>query len=80
MTAGQRWSRLLCAVLFVAGCDEVKGPVVNQEIRERLFFQCLERIPKGPEQTKYNDWDDVVRECGTQAYYMSMNRQAKVPQ
>ena len=66
--------------LLLAGCDEVKGPVVNQEIRERLFFQCLERIPKGPEQTKYNDWDDVVSECGTQAYYMSLNRQTKGPQ
>ncbi len=72
----KRW--IVAIGLLLAGCDEVKGPVVNQEIRERLFFQCLERIPKGPEQTKYNDWDEVISECGTQAYYMALNR--TVPQ
>lgn len=72
----RRW--IVAIGLLLAGCDEVKGPVVNQEIRERLFFQCLERIPKGPEQTKYNDWDEVISECGTQAYYMALNR--TVPQ
>lgn len=29
MTAGQRWSRLLCAVLFVAGCDRQSQPDVG---------------------------------------------------
>jgi len=72
----KRW--IVAIGLLLAGCDEMKGPVVNQEIRERLFFQCLERIPKGPEQTKYNDWDEVISECGTQAYYMALNR--TVPQ
>ena len=75
----RRW--IVVIGLLLAGCDEVKGPVVNQEIRERLFFQCLERIPKGPEQTKYNDWAEVVSECGTQAYYLSVGRrQTQVPQ
>lgn len=65
---------LVLLMVLLAGCDVPKPPQNNQEIRERLFFQCLVAIPKGPEHTKYNDWDDVVAECGKQAYMMSFER------
>ena len=69
----------ILVVLLLAGCDTAipQGPIVNQEIRERVFFACLERVPKGPEHTKYNDWSEVVEECGSQAYYISLNRKTE---
>jgi hypothetical protein len=69
----------LCGMALLAGCDPTipSGPVVNQEIRERVFFECLARVPKGPDQTKYNDWAEVVEECGSQAYYISLTRKVQ---
>ncbi len=62
---------LILSIILLAGC-EVKRQRANQELRSKLFFECLEKIPKGPERTKYNDWAEVVDECGDQAYYMSL--------
>lgn len=72
-------SRIIIALvmLVLAGCDVPKPPQPNQDIRERIFFQCLAAIQKGPEQTKYNDWQEVVNECGHQAYYMSFDRKVQ---
>jgi len=67
--------RLLCALaVLIAGCDQMQP---NQEVRERVFFQCLQALPKGPESPRYNDWDEVVHECGSQAYYIAMRRGAR---
>lgn len=45
--------------------------VIDREKQEAIFFKCLEKIPKGPTTVKYNDWDDVVRECNTISVQMS---------
>lgn len=37
--------------------------VVDREKQELLFFKCMEKTPKGPTTTKYNDWDEVIRQC-----------------
>lgn len=52
---------LIILFLLFIGCSD--HTYIDQEIRERLFFQCLEKLPKGPEVVKYNDWDDVVDSC-----------------
>ena len=56
--------------LFVSGCIELNcGYEPDKEERKKFFFQCLSSLPKGPEITEYNDWDEVVNECGNQANY-----------
>jgi len=45
--------------------------VLDQCKREELFFKCMQMVPKGPDSTKYNDWDEVVAECGQQVYYLA---------
>lgn len=40
-------------------------------VRNEIFQQCIQNLPKGPEVTKYNDWDEVVGECSESAYYIS---------
>lgn len=46
----------------------------NQDERQRLFRECMELLPAGPEQTKYNDWDDVVAQCDDVAYKQAIEK------
>lgn len=66
---------ILIAVAFLAGCENTSGTVsggyYNQDVRREVFFQCLSSVPNGPMSTKYNDWAEVVAECGSQAQYIS---------
>lgn len=59
-------------VVFIIYSTEKSTPKPDQNIREKLFFQCLEKIPEGPRSTHYNDWAEVVDRCGSQAYYLSL--------
>lgn len=63
---------LLCALMLV-GCDGEPSYVIDKKLRSEIFFRCLAALPKGPEHTKNsNDWDEVVAECGSQAYAMAI--------
>lgn len=50
----------------------------DQCLRREVFMQCLSVVPKGPEVTKYNDWDEVVAECAQSAYYISLRQIANI--
>jgi hypothetical protein len=66
-------------ILVLMGCDWMEPKyewVTDQQLRQELFFKCLDKIPQGPTTTKYNDWDDVIEECDSAAYRMA---QKKVP-
>lgn len=61
-------SRLpILAVLILAGCAKQEVPeqkwAYDQCARRALFQQCLQSLPAGPAQVKYNDWDEVVEAC-----------------
>jgi|GEM_PF-6508001 len=73
------------SAFVLAGCENPAPPTggyYDQDIRRDVFFECLKSLPNGPNSTKYNDWSEVVEECGTQAYYISArgfrNTRAKV--
>jgi hypothetical protein len=64
----------LIALLSVTGCvDRMSNTAIQarKDLRISLFEKCMKLLPAGPSETKYNDWDEVVSECGTQSYYMS---------
>ncbi len=63
---------IFIALFFITGCKECRS-VSNQELRQKLFKECLSLLPKAPNQTHYSDWDEVVAECGDQAYRQSVN-------
>ena len=59
---GLSFAGMLAAPVVVDGCyarrcDEVK--------RERIFFGCLEKLPKGPDHLTAagNDWDETIFAC-----------------
>ena len=65
---------LVSSILIMSGCDNntlFEDWRIDPELRREIFKECMEILPAGPEETVYNDWDEVVDECGTQAYYMS---------
>lgn len=67
---------LLVLVLSVlAGCGpDFEAPKPDNVLRHKIFLACLGALPKGPEQTVYNDWAEVVAECESAAYYQSLKR------
>lgn len=76
---------ILLSVLLLAACSRDDKPfiderVANQCLRRELFNECMKSLPAGPVATKYNDWDEVVAECGSQAYYMSQRKESTIPQ
>jgi hypothetical protein len=65
---------ILGALLFLlAGCDMFEAPVWEHDykLRQEMFFRCLKEVPAGPQASHYNDWDEVVSACGSQADWMS---------
>lgn len=61
---------LFVVFVSVVGCEEPR--TYNNALRQELFFKCLDAVPVGPQTTKYNDWAEVVSECGQQALWMSL--------
>lgn len=65
---------LIAVAALLQGCM-MDGPTrleTDQCLRQEMFFKCLSMVPKGPEQVRNsNDWDEVVHECGSQAYYLA---------
>ena len=73
---------LLPLLLIACGKDDkpfIDERVANQCLRRELFNECMKMLPAGPLATKYNDWDEVVAECGSQAYYMSQRIKSTIP-
>lgn len=52
--------------------------IYDQCRRAELFQQCMKALPAGPMATKYNDWNEVVSECGDQARMMSVRKESAV--
>ena len=61
----------LLAIAAASGCTEHPQWATDQELRQEMFFRCLGELPAGPESTQYNDWAEVVDECGSQAYSLA---------
>ncbi len=57
-------------VLLATGCDREKWEM-DKKIQEEVFFKYLKHLPAGPLAAKYNDWDEVVSECGVQARHIA---------
>jgi len=63
------------AVTVLAGCtQDPNQSKVDQCMRQDLFIQCLKSLPAGPTSTMYNDWDEVLKECQSAAYYHSLRK------
>jgi hypothetical protein len=60
---------------LLAACGPALPPqpkyALDKKVQQDLFFRCLKSLPAGPIASKYNDWDEVVSECGSQAFHMA---------
>lgn len=73
------WTVICAALFLLAGCDAGKSTAppkerwyYDQDLRRTVFLECLQRAPAGPTSTRYNDWSEVVEECGMQAADISL--------
>lgn len=57
------------SLVALSGCEHEQRP--DPEIRAERFDSCLKNVPSGPQQTKYNDWAEVVEACESAAYWQS---------
>jgi hypothetical protein len=67
----------LAILLALAGCDKpayVQDWGADQCQRRELFLACMKALPAGPQSTHYNDWDEVVKQCDSAAYYQSLRK------
>ena len=70
-------------VVFISGCVDGDKPFIqtsgpDQCIRAEHFKICMQALPAGPEKTRYNDWDEVVAECSSVAYYLSIRKTSEI--
>lgn len=73
--------RVVAALILVtlAGCEPPEPrTIVDQCLRTELFERCMRALPAGPALTRYNDWDEVVSECGIQAYHQALRLRENV--
>ena len=65
---------ILIAALLLGGCEQVipEKWEPDQELRAKLFASCMKSLPAGPQETKYNDWDEVVNACNEVSYLQSL--------
>ena len=69
---------LLILGLAITGCDKVRSNY-DQCLRQKLFTECLSKIPKGPESVHYNDWSEVVEACSSSASAYSVRTIDQIP-
>ena len=78
---------LVFAVVTLTACGDKEVSIMknryipDQCLRAVIFEKCMRVLPAGPVATQYNDWDEVVSECGRQSYYQSIrNREFVKPE
>jgi hypothetical protein len=62
---------LICLSAGLLGCGDIPRYETDQALRRTIFMECLKAVPPGPQSTKYNDWDEVISECSSVAYYQA---------
>lgn len=73
---------MVIMALMLCGCETTldmqraynEKYVLDQCKRQELFLEILKAAPRGPEKitASGNDWDEVVKEAGTQARSLSI--------
>jgi hypothetical protein len=59
---------ILCLSAGLLGCGDIPRYETDQALRRTIFMECLKAVPPGPQ---YNDWDEVISECSSVAYYQA---------
>lgn len=72
----------MCAIaLLVSGCDpgQDEDPwMPDQCKREEVFNACLAHVPAGPQTTKYNPWDEVIKACTEASRSISIRPKSQI--
>jgi hypothetical protein len=69
---------LLISLILITSCEKKDRTMLDMCLQREIFKECMESLPAGPTSTHYNDWDEVVKECGTIAHHHSTRRESTI--
>lgn len=66
---------IVAVACTLAGCEsaEIGAPAspwkatIDKATQAKAFTECMKVLPAGPQETVYNDWDEVVDSCRSAA-------------
>jgi len=71
--------KIIILLILCSGCDDfIDATMPDQCLRRKIFLECMNAVPKGPETVVDNDWADVVDECQSASYYQSLRRRSTI--
>ncbi len=68
---------IIIAAVALTACSD-NPTMTDQCMRVQLFQECMKALPAGPQDTKYNDWDEVVAKCDQVSYWQSQRKASHV--
>ena len=71
IAAGLTKAAIIAAAISLTACQQAPENRVDGSLRIALAQRCIDTLPVGPSSVKYNDWDEVVMQCDTNAYYQA---------
>jgi hypothetical protein len=69
---------LLTLLPLITSCEKKDRTMHDMCLQRKIFKECMDSLPAGPTTAHYNDWDEVVKECGTIAYHHSTRRESTI--
>jgi len=71
-------TKLTLTLLLITSCEKKDRTMHDMCLRREIFKECMDSLPAGPTSTHYNDWDEVVKECGKIAYHHSIKIESAI--
>jgi hypothetical protein len=70
--------KILIGLILITSCEPEDRTIQDRCLQREIFKECMNSLPAGPVSTHYNDWDEVVKECGTIAWSHSRIKRSVV--
>ena len=71
-------TKLTLTLLLITSCEKKDKTIHDMCLQREIFKECMDSLPAGPTSTHYNDWDEVVKECGKIAYHHSIKIESAI--
>ena len=71
-------TKLTLTLLLITSCEKKDRTMHDMCLQREIFKECMDSLPAGPTSTHYNDWDEVVKECGKIAYHHSIKIESAI--
>jgi len=67
--------KYLILILILTACDEACGFKTNQEVRQRIFMQCLDKMQAIAPKADRTELEEAIDSCESAAYWQSQSKE-----